>query len=69
LSLRSYNNCSCRYLAYYKASLIEVIGVVVLDAILSFDIGYEAELALDYLRILAEGSLVVVLLIKLYYKL
>jgi hypothetical protein len=69
LSLRSCNNCSCRYLAHHKASLVEVIGVVVLDAILGFDIGYEAELALDYLRILAEGSLVVILLIKLYYKL
>jgi hypothetical protein len=67
--LRSYNNCSCRYLAYYKASLVKVIGVIVLDAILSFNIGYKAELALDYLRILVEGSLIVVLLIKLYYKL
>jgi hypothetical protein len=67
--LRSCNNYSYRYLAYYKASLVEVIGVVVLDTILGFDIGYEAELALDYLRILVEGSLIVVLLIKLYYKL
>jgi hypothetical protein len=67
--LRSYNNCSYRYLAYYKASLIKVIGIVVLDTILSFNIGYEAELALDYLRILVEGSLIVILLIKLYYKL
>jgi hypothetical protein len=67
--LRSYNNCSCRYLAYYKASLIKVIGIVVLDTILSFNIGYEVELALDYLRILVEGSLIVVLSIKLYYKL
>jgi hypothetical protein len=69
LLLRSCNNCSCRYLAYYKASLIKVIGVVILDAILGFNIGYEAELALDYLRILAEGSLIVILLIKLYCKL
>jgi hypothetical protein len=69
LLLRSYNNCSCRYLAYYKASLIEVIGIIILDTILSFNISYEAELALDYLRILAEGSLIVILLIKLYYKL
>jgi hypothetical protein len=68
-SLRSCNNCSCRYLAYHKASLVEVIGIVVLDAILSFDIGYEAEPALDYLRILAEGSLIVVLSIELYCKL
>ena len=30
---------------------------------------YKAELALDYLRIFTEGSLIVILLIKLYYKL
>jgi hypothetical protein len=40
LSLRSYNNYSCRYLAYYKASLVKVVGVIVLDAILGFNISY-----------------------------
>ncbi|KAF1933114.1 uncharacterized protein M421DRAFT_53065, partial [Didymella exigua CBS 183.55] len=35
------------------------------DTILGFSILHQAELALDHLRILAEGSLVVVLLIEL----
>jgi hypothetical protein len=58
------NNCSRAYLAYHEACLVEVVRVVVLDAILSFDVSYKAEPALYNLRILAEGSLVVVLAVK-----
>ena len=68
-SLRSCDNCSGGYLAYYEACLVEVVRVVILDAILGFDIGYQARPALDQLRILAEGSLVVVLAIELDCKL
>jgi hypothetical protein len=39
------------------------------DTILGFGILYQAEPALDHLRILSEGSLVVVLSIELDYKL
>jgi hypothetical protein len=55
--------------AYYKAYLIKIVYVVVLDTILSFSILYKAELALDKLRIFIEGSPIVVLLSKLYLKL
>ena len=34
------NNCSRAYLAYYKACLVEVVRVVILDTILSFNISY-----------------------------
>ncbi|KAF1926989.1 uncharacterized protein M421DRAFT_66300, partial [Didymella exigua CBS 183.55] len=66
-----HNKLSCN-LAYYKASLIKVIDVLITDAVLSLRLLYKpelVELALDYLRILAKGSLVVVLSIKLNYKL
>jgi hypothetical protein len=68
-SLRSCDDCSDGYLAHYEACLVEVVRVVVLDAILDFNVGYKAEPALDHLRVLAEGSLVVVLAIRLHYKL
>jgi hypothetical protein len=55
--------------AYYKACLVKIVHVVVLDTILSFGILYKAELALDKLRIFTEGSPVVVLSSKLYLKL
>jgi hypothetical protein len=40
-----------------------------INAILSFDILYKAELALNNLRILTKSSLVVVLAVKLYLEL
>ena len=55
--------------AYYKAYLVKIVHIVVLDPILGFSILYKAELALHKLRIFIEGSLVVVLSIKLYLKL
>ena len=55
--------------AHYKARLVKIVHVVVLDPILSFSILYKAELALHKLRIFTKGSLVVVLSIKLYLKL
>ena len=55
--------------AYYKARLVKIVHIVVLDPILGFSILYKAELALHKLRIFTEGSLVVVLLIKLHLKL
>jgi hypothetical protein len=45
------------------------VTVFILDAILSFDISYQAEPALYNLRIFAEGSLIVIFLIKLDFKL
>ena len=54
---------------YYKARLVKIVHVVVLDPILGFSILYKAELALHKLRIFTKGSLVVVLSIKLYLKL
>jgi hypothetical protein len=52
------------------SSVVEyVIRIFILDTILSFCISYYAKLALDNLRILAERSLIIVLIIKLYYKL
>jgi hypothetical protein len=68
-TLRACDDSSCRYNAYYKARLVKVVGVFIQDTILSFSILYQAEPALDYLRILAEGSLIVVLSIKLNCKL
>jgi hypothetical protein len=56
-------------LAYHKASLVKVVGVVILDAILGYDILYKAELAYNYIWILTEGSLIVVLAIKLHFEL
>jgi hypothetical protein len=55
--------------AYYKAYLVKIVYVVVLNTILGFSILYKAELALHKLRIFIEGSLVVILLIKLCFKL
>ena len=57
------------YLAHHEACLAGVIRVVVLDAILGFDVGYRAEPVLDCSGILAEGSLVVVLAIELHFEL
>jgi hypothetical protein len=64
--LRAYDDSSCRYDAYDEARLIEVVRVFIQDAILGFGILYQAEPALGYLRILAEGSFLVVLSIKLH---
>ncbi|KAF1923093.1 uncharacterized protein M421DRAFT_36278, partial [Didymella exigua CBS 183.55] len=44
-------------LAHHKACLIEVVHVFILDAILGFDVGYQAKPALQNLRILTESSL------------
>jgi hypothetical protein len=55
--------------AYYKAYLVKIVYIVVLNTILSFSILYKAELALHKLRIFIEGSLIVILLIKLRLKL
>jgi hypothetical protein len=64
-TLRACDDSSCQYNAHHKARLVKVVGVFIQDTILSFSILYQAEPALDYLRILAEGSLIVVLSIKL----
>ena len=42
---------------------------VILDTILSFYVSYKVKLALNKPRILAEGSLIVVLAIKFHFKL
>ena len=55
--------------AHHEARLVKIVHVVVLDPILGFGILYKAELALHKLRIFTEGSLVVVLSIKLHLKL
>jgi hypothetical protein len=57
------------YLAHHKACLVKVIRVFILDAVLSFNVSYQAKPALNNLRILAERSLVIILAIKLHYKL
>lgn len=58
---RTCNDCSLAYLAHREACFIKVVRVVVLDAVLGFDVGYKTEPALYDPRILAEGSFVVVL--------
>ena len=65
-TLRAYDDSSCRYYAHHEARLIKVVHVFIQDAILSFGILYQAESALGYLKILAEGSFVVILSIKLH---
>jgi hypothetical protein len=65
-TLRAYDDSSYRYDAHHEARLIEVVRVFIQDAILGFGILYQAEPALGYLRILAEGSFLVVLSIKLH---
>ena len=50
--------------AYYKASFIKVVGVLVQNSIRSLRTLYKLELAFNYLRILALYSLLVVQLIK-----
>ncbi|KAF1924966.1 uncharacterized protein M421DRAFT_71430, partial [Didymella exigua CBS 183.55] len=54
---------------YLEASLIKVIGILVLDAIFSFDVAHKLELVPNYLRILTQSSLIVVLAIKFNFKL
>ena len=49
-----------RDLAYYKAGLVEVIDILVLDAVFRFKIHEKREPARDLFRIFAEGPLVVV---------
>jgi hypothetical protein len=63
------NNYSRAYLAHHEACLVEVVRVVVQDAILGFDVRYKGKPALYNLRVLAEGSLIVVLAIKDCFKL
>ena len=69
LILYYYNYYSYQYHAYYKASLVKVIGVFVLDTILSFSTLYKLKLASNNNRIFIEGSFIVILLIKLNFKL
>lgn len=50
---------------HYKARLAEVVGVFVLDPILGFGILHELEPRSDKLRIVAQGSLIILLPIEL----
>jgi hypothetical protein len=59
--LRACDNSSCRYDAHDEARLIEVVRVFIQDAMPSFGTLDQAEPALNYLRILAESSLMFVL--------
>ena len=68
-TLRACNDCSSRYHAYHEARLVKVEGVLVKDTVLSLCVLYKLKPALYNLRILAESSLVVVLTIKLDFKL
>jgi hypothetical protein len=49
--------------------VITVVRVIVQDAILGFNVRYKGELALYNLRVLAEGLLIVILVIKNCFKL
>jgi len=61
VSLRSYNNYIGANNTYYKANLIKVIDIFILDPILSNYIIYEVKLPLNKLRIFIFSSLVVIL--------
>ena len=68
-TLRACNNCPSRYHAHHEARLVKVVDVIVRDTVLGFSILYKPEPASYNLRILAEGSPVVVLSIELDFKL
>ena len=64
-SFLSCDNCSLGDLAHHEACLVEVVRVFILDAILGFDVGYQAIPALQDRGILTEDSLIVLLAIEL----
>ena len=49
-----------RDLAHHEAGLVEVVDILVLDAVLGLQVREERELACDFFRIFAEGPLIVV---------
>ena len=61
-----YNNYYSVDNTYYKASLIKVIEVVVLDTVLCLYILYKHKLLLNKLRILIKGPLEVIYIRKTY---
>jgi hypothetical protein len=69
LTITTSNYYSSQYHAYYKASLIKIVGILIKDTILSFYVSVKLELVANNLVVLIEGSLIVVLLIKLNFKL
>ena len=58
--VRAYNNYRCGDLTYYKAGLVEVIDILVLDTVFSFQVREKRELARDFFNIFVEGPLIVV---------
>jgi hypothetical protein len=60
---------STRHHAHHKAGLVKVVGVFILDAVLRLRVLYKLEPPSNSLRILTQGSLVVVLAIELDFKL
>ena len=64
-----YNNYYSVNDIYYKASLIKVIYVVVIDAVLGFSIHNKLKLRANNLRILLEYPLTVLYSIKYHFKL
>ena len=63
------NNLYCYSDVYYKAYLVEVIDIVLINTILSNYISYEVKPALDNYWILVLGSFIVKLSIKAYFEL
>ena len=61
-----YNNYYSIDNAYYKASLVKVIEVVVLNAILCLYVLYKYKLLLNKLKILIKGPLEVIYIRKTY---
>jgi len=55
-----YNNYTSTDNTYYKAYLVEVVEVVVLDAVLYIHIGYQLELHVYLVGVFIEGPLEVV---------
>jgi len=55
-----YNNHTATDNTYYKAHLIKVVEVAVLDAVLYTHIGYQPEPCIYLVRVFAEGPLEVI---------
>lgn len=67
--LRACNNELSQYLAHHKASLVEVVGIFVKDAVLLLRTLYKLKPLAKDLRILTQGPLAIIRSIQLSFKL
>ena len=69
MSLRTSNNLYSPNNPYLEASLIKVIYIIIINAVLCFSLLNKLKLRANYLRTFLEYSLIVLYLIKSYFKL